>query len=142
MSMPLPLRSVVLGRTTVIVAFFTCALAGCDSGSARHDLSGRVSFNGKPVPAGKIYFIPDVRQQNSGPQGYADIKDGFYDTRKSGQRSVSGPVTVRIEGQDGHTALFVGYEVAFELSPDSTTKDFEVPSSAADTLPRDPGPAP
>ena len=55
------------------------ALVGCggavESGPPRFRLSGKVTFDGKPVPAGTIYFEPAT-----GPAGSAQIKDGQYDT--------------------------------------------------------------
>jgi hypothetical protein len=75
-------------------------LVGCDSGPKRHHLSGEVKFNGNPVPAGEIYFDPDVTKGHDGPQGFARIKDGRYDTRAAGLPMTAGPHFVRILGFD------------------------------------------
>lgn len=41
---------------------------GCGkSGVERHNLSGQVTFRGKPLPAGLIVFEPDSRDGNEGP---------------------------------------------------------------------------
>jgi hypothetical protein len=122
-------------------------LAGC-SGDGTYNVSGKVTFKNAPVPAGKIYFIPDGEKGNTGPTGYADIKDGSYNTSWSGGKgAVGGPTVVAIEGFDpsspakvakGDTsgeqtvkALFPQYEFKVELPRSSTTKDFDVPAEAA-----------
>jgi hypothetical protein len=109
-------------------------------------MSGKVTFNGKPVPGGKIYFIPDSSKGNSGPTGYADIKDGTYDTSAAGGMGVvGGPTIVAIEGIDPNAApdkkqqsedvtaklLFPRYETAVDLPKGDGTKDFEVPAEAS-----------
>ena len=77
-----------LPRAARLLPVLISALAfGCgDDKTAR--VSGKVTFNGRPVPAGKIYFMPDGEQGNTGSTGYADIKDGEYDTGSSGGRNV------------------------------------------------------
>ncbi len=126
----------------LIVLGFT---AGCGDSTTR--LSGKVTFNGKPVPAGKIYFIPDGAKGNKGATGYANIVDGTYDTSATGGRgSAPGAVVVAIEGNDptatnkpakgdtsGETtvkSLFPRYETTLDVSG-SATKDFDVPADAA-----------
>jgi hypothetical protein len=122
-----------------------CLAVGCGGGGQAH-VSGKVTFQGKPVPAGKIYFAPDGSKGNSGPTGYADIKDGNYDTSSTGGRAATpGPVVITVEGTDPSAApgkadpsgevtvklLFAGYELKAELPSSSSTKDIEVPESAA-----------
>lgn len=119
---------------------------GC-GGDGTHRLSGKVTFKGQPVPAGKIYFAPDGGKGNTGPTGYAEIKDGQYDTSAAGGAGVAkGPLIVTIDGFDptasapevkgdtsGETVaktLFAHYETTVEVT-ESTTKDFDVPESAA-----------
>ena len=78
------------------------ALAGCggSSGPTRFDLTGTVSYDGKPVPAGFIVFQPDAAAGNSGPGAQADIHDGKYHTLP-GQGTIGGPHVVSISGYDG-----------------------------------------
>jgi len=117
-------------------------LPGC-GGAKLHRVSGRVTFAGQPVPLGKVYFTPDATKGNAGTPGYADIKDGAYDTGSAGgQGCAGGPVTVRIEGSDGTKVLFLNYMTTADLSQEATTKDFDVPQSAAAKLPKDTGPPP
>ena len=53
-------------------------VAGCDGDRVYH-VQGTVSIGGTPVPAGVIWFDPDIQKGNTnGPQGYAQIKDGRF----------------------------------------------------------------
>lgn len=119
---------------------------GCGDGTYR--VSGKVTFKGEPVPAGKIYFIPDGSKGNSGATGYADIKDGQYDTSSgNGRGCIGGPVIIAVEGIDPNAppekkkgeeasaeatakTLFPRYEIAADLPKSSSTKDIEVPADA------------
>lgn len=131
-------RTLVVGTFALVACGLALACSGCgDSQNLR--VSGRVTFNGKPVPTGKIYFSPDASKQNKGPSGFADIKDGSYDTGQKGGRGVAGgPMVVRIEGFEEvpptgditTKQLFYPYEESVDLPKSSTTKDFEVPASA------------
>ena len=112
--------------------------AGC-GGSGRYDVSGKVTYAGKPVPFGCIYFDPDVTKNKDGVQGYAEIKDGHYDTDASDKPPTSGSVIVRIEGFDGvpldaerpnGKPLFTEYKTAVELPRGRTVKDFDIPAAA------------
>ncbi len=78
------------------------ALAGCggDSGPKRFELSGTVIYDGKPVPAGFIVFIPDDATGNSGPATTAGIQDGQYRTLP-GKGTIGGPHVATVYGFDG-----------------------------------------
>jgi len=121
-----------------------CLAVGCGGGKSYH-VSGKASFAGKPIPVGKIYFTPDAAKGNSGATGYADIKDGKYDTSAAGGMGIiGGPMIVRIEGSDGvkideerpgGKPLFPEYQKAEDFPKAATTKDFDVPASAASGKP-------
>lgn len=121
-------------------------LAGCGRGpeAERFSVSGTVTFQGKPVPAGTIYFTPDASKQPGGAQGFAPIKDGHYDT-KEGRNGGGGPVVVHIEGFTGVATpdrplgqpLFLHDETA-DLPREAVTRDFEVPAEAGKNLPTGP----
>jgi hypothetical protein len=129
------LAPVVLG---LLLAF------GCGGdGTAR--VTGKVTFKGAPVPAGKIYFNPDTAKGGKGASGYADIINGYYDTSSSGGRDAPvGPVIIAVEGIDPGSKdtkdksedvaaklLFARYEVSFDVPKGGTvTKDIDVPASA------------
>lgn len=128
------------------------ALAGC-GGNGLSRISGKVTFAGKPIPAGKIYFIPDGGKGNKGATGYADIKDGAYDTSAAGGMGAEkGPMLVAIEGFDPAAPevvdkaaapgeaptkppLFPRYQTAADLPGGTTTKDFDVPADATKMKP-------
>jgi hypothetical protein len=135
-----------LPRAARLLPALLCLLPlGC-GGVKVYRVSGKVTFDGKPVPAGKIYFIPDSSKGNTGPTGYANIKDGEYDTGASGGSGApAGPVIIAVEGLDPSAApdkkdksedvsakvLFQRYELAFDMPKEKTTKDIEVPADAA-----------
>ncbi len=139
-----------MSRLTILrflpVLLLASSLFGC-GGSKGNRVSGKVTFAGKPVPAGKIYFMPDGSKNNSGATGYAEINDGAYDTSATGGQGVTiGAMIVAIEGFDPATAgkkekgdtsgeettksLFPRYETTVELPGSATTKDFDVPADA------------
>jgi len=120
-----------------------CLAAGC-GGSSGYHMSGNATFNGKPIPVGRIYFMPDGSKGNTGAASSADIKDGKYDTSAGGQGAVGGPMIVKIEGFDGvktdedrpsGNPLFAFYETPFDMPKGSSTKDFDVPASAVSAQP-------
>jgi len=88
---------------TLSVILIAVAITGCGSatdGPKRFDVSGNVTFDGKPVEYGSIIFTPDTTKQNSGPQGMAKIRDGKYDTSNEGRGVVGGPHHVIITGMN------------------------------------------
>jgi len=118
----------------IAIASACLLLLGC-GGPARYRLTGSVTFNGQPVPAGQILFEPDAAAGNKGPAGSAFIVDGKYDTGKFGV--VGGKYIITINGSDkgGAKPLFTGYQVKEELAQQAGTKDFTVPASAAKAKP-------
>ncbi|MEI6239689.1 MAG: hypothetical protein WCR51_04830 [Planctomycetia bacterium] len=96
-----------------------------------------MTFDGKPVPAGRIVFEPDVAAGNSGPGGYGNIVNGRFATYAR-MGAVGGPQIVRISGFDGIPAgefvegkpLFPDYTTIVELPAKAATIDFEVPRAA------------
>ncbi len=127
-----------LGLAVGLVAAFGCLVTGCggSDGPPRYDLSGKVDYGGKPVPAGRIALEPDGAKGNSGPPAYAEIKDGRYAT-PGGKGSVGGPHRVRITGFDGQGSgespegarLFSEYRTTAELPKEDGTLDFGVPAA-------------
>lgn len=75
-------------------------LLGCESKADRFDLSGSVTYGGKPVAAGYMVIKPDVSAGNKGPGATATINDGRYATRE-GRGTIGGPHVVTIVGFDG-----------------------------------------
>ena len=110
---------------------------GAPAGPTRFEMSGKVSFAGKPVPKGSVIFSPDADKGNSGPGTTARIVDGQYKT-EPGMGTIGGPHTVQISGYDGKpnvdsedgTPLFPQYRTSAELPKASGTMDFEVKSES------------
>jgi hypothetical protein len=128
-----------------LVGMALLASSGCGGeGLHRYRVSGSVRFEGKPVPVGEIYFEPDSRQGNTGPTGFAEIRDGRYDTAGNppGKGAVAGAQQVRINGYglppkptrdnpepDG-VVLFRDYSTTATLPAAASTQDFEVSPAA------------
>jgi hypothetical protein len=123
-----------------------CLAIGCGS-DAGSKVTGKVTFKGQPVPAGKVYFMPDSAAGNTGQSGFADIKDGEYDTSKSGgQGAPTGKVIVKVEGFDptppagaspdvSMTMLFANYETRLDLPAGASVQNIDVPPEAANPPP-------
>ena len=122
------------------ILLLTVLVVGCggQEGPTRYELSGDVTFNGQPVPAGSVQFAPDTARGNSGPGTTATIIDGHYQT-PSGKGTVGGPHKVTIYGYDGNaeaaegspfgTSIFPGYETEVDLPKEATTHNFDVPGT-------------
>lgn len=136
MTLPATINGRLSGSASLLGAILF--VAGCgDADSAQHHVSGRVTFRGRPVPAGVVRFLPDAAQANQGPAGYAPVEKGRYDTARAGRGTVGGPHAVVISGYDGqpdpsgesaHGApLFPDYHTTADLPMTTTTLDFDLP---------------
>ncbi len=125
------------------LALLCVLFVGCgDGGPERHHISGTATFDGEPISYGEVYFYPD-----SGPEGYAVIREGMYTTEnEEGKAIVEGPHRVRVtaysfepfgivedetvEADPATTPelLFVNYELKSDLS--GTSFDIQVPAEA------------
>ena len=123
-----------------LLASIAVLLAGCSSGDRTYDLSGSVTYQGKPVPAGQIVFEPQGDAGNNGGPGFAKIKDGHYDTRiLEGRGTLGGPHSVTIHGLDGVVRgellngipLCPDYRTTADLPKKDAQQDFDVPASSA-----------
>ena len=78
------------------------AIAGCGpQGPARYRVHGTITYEGKPVPLGRIVFEPDVLKGNRGPQGFAVVENGLFDTSvKHGKGTSGGPMVVTIDAYE------------------------------------------
>lgn len=112
--------------------------AGCGRNGNEFQVSGTVTFDGKPVRKGFITFSPNVEKGNSGPGGGAQIRDGQFTTAR-GKGVVGGSYWVKIVGYDGAPfsesgeqvedgkSLFPPYEFEMDFPKESVTKEFVVP---------------
>lgn len=130
----------------VCVALISLAFAGCGSGDdvTLTDLSGEATFDGKPIAYGQIRFTPDQSKKHSGPQGYATIENGKYDTATNGKGVLPGPHVVTItafeqkpaeiedetspEAMNAPGPIFSDYKIERDIQ--SPTEDFSVPAEA------------
>lgn len=133
-----------MSRWLAAVALAAVALlsAGCgNSGPSRYRVSGTVTHDGRPVRAGRIVFEPDATRGNSGPQGFAAIADGRYDTSAPHCKgAVGGPTIVTIDSTDfgsggdvsgSGVAAFPTHRETIDLPQAEATRDFVVPKTSA-----------
>ncbi len=135
-------RNLISGAVICAAVFL---LTGCGSrtNDASHNISGTVTFDGKPIPRGFIRFTPDESQGNKGATGYAEIIDGKFNTKtsKKSQGVEGGAYIVRIDAYDGNPytsksgneyslgkPLFAQYTVKKELPSETTTLQLEITS--------------
>lgn len=124
------------------LAMLALIVPGCGDGPKRVRVSGTVTFQGKPVPYGNVVFEPDKFKGNSGPQGYATIKDGRFDTAIAGGTDPApGPQIVAIEGYPelGNEnakkgKLVFNHRASADLTGKAMTLNFDVPASAGRRL--------
>jgi hypothetical protein len=106
-------------------------LAGCGEAEKIYDVSGTITHEGKPIPKGLIFFDPE-----KGPQGFANVENGKFDTSQAGQGKGirGGKYTIRISGFDGVPApeapfgkpLFPEHQLTKELPAEKQTFDYDV----------------
>lgn len=125
---------------TLIGCFALVATSGCSSGERRYQLSGKVTYKGKPVPEGYIVLEPDSSKGGSGGPGRAKIIDGAFDTATAdGMGTLGGPHIIRVTGFDrkiggGTTgaevtlpkSLFTDHTVKMDLPQKNASMDFDI----------------
>lgn len=130
-------------RGLVATALLAACLAGAGcagDGVRRYRVTGKVTFDGEPVPAGTIYFNPDPAAGKDGPSGFAAIVDGMFDTRgPRGRGPIAGAHTILVDGHvppkdsaadAGGKVLFQRFELKQELPAADSTFDVDVPAKA------------
>lgn len=123
-------------RSLSLTAAFLAAvaLAGCGESEKLYDVSGTVTFEGKPIPKGLIFFDPE--KGTPGTQGFANIENGKYDTANpgAGKGIRGGTYAVRVSGFDGVQApespfgkfLFPEHEFKKDFPAQKQTFDYDV----------------
>ncbi len=139
------LKNKKLTQITLCLLFaITFIVAGCsdaEKGLKRFKVSGTVTFDGKPVPFGMITFTPDSAKGNEGPQGFAKIIDGKFNTTSgNGRGIIGGAHQIKINGTSEENSgemgpddmpitpkpLFKTYKTEFDFPKEDATKDFVV----------------
>jgi hypothetical protein len=90
-------------RSLALASALLAALlaSACDRpGANLHRVTGRVTWQGQPVPTGLIRFEPDAAAGNTGPGVVAEISQGRYATPRD-KGVVGGRYRVVISGYDG-----------------------------------------
>jgi hypothetical protein len=128
-------------RFVQLLVLVVALAVGCGDGKT-YRITGKVTFKGQPVAAGKVYFSPDGSKGNTRPSGFAEVRNGEYDTDAAGGRGYGGgPTVIAVEGFDpklkgkkddpsGEStagALFPRYEFSVDLPREPQTKDIVVP---------------
>jgi len=77
---------------------------GCsNNGLTLGTVHGKITYKGKPVPAGEVFFMPDESKGTTGPPALGTIgSDGNYvmSTEESGDGAIVGIHQVGIVGRD------------------------------------------
>lgn len=131
---------VALRGCAAVVVVALLASGGCSDrrdGPPRYAVTGRVTFQGKPLPVGRISFEPDAASGNTGPAGYGNILAGRFSTYPR-MGAIGGAHVVRITGYDGIAKgesvegqpLFPDYITTIDLPAKAATIDFDVPAAA------------
>jgi hypothetical protein len=74
---------------------------GCSSSDAVYPVTGTITYQGKTIPKGMIYFDPDETKGTKGGQGFATITESKFDTQDNGRGVRGGTYTIRVLGFDG-----------------------------------------
>lgn len=101
-------------------------------------ISGTVTYKGKPIPAGNVMFTPDVSIAGGQIRMFM-VTDGVFDSSKDPSPGLMpGKYDVTIAGYDGKKIpmyfqgkqIFNAVKEPIEVGTGSTKKDFVVPDSA------------
>lgn len=120
----------------VSCACLSLTVASCGkSGPPRYELSGLITYRGKPVPAGTIRFEPIGSVVNPSTIGEAEIKDGKYATLPA-KGIIGGRQIVFVAGYNGRpepgsgpmgASVFAMHTLEIDLPEESSTLDIIVP---------------
>lgn len=126
-----------VGPLAAVLAGLAVVIAGCGpQGPVRYRVQGSVTYDGKPVPVGRIIFNPDMTKGNRGPQGFAVIENGRFDTaRNHGKGTSGGPMVVTIDAFEpsgaGTRPLVSGHQESRDFPMAAAELTFDVPAQKA-----------
>jgi hypothetical protein len=122
---------------------FTLWVVGCSGEKPSTQLSGTVTFKGKPVPSGYINFMPDSTKKVYGEVRMVRIKDGAFSTKEGNANGIfPGESVIAISGFDGKPLdfypdgkqIFNLWQTTGTVPTGKGKMEFTVPDSAADNL--------
>ena len=131
-----------LVRSLAILGLVALAL-GCTSKPKLSQISGKVTFKDKPVPAGYVSFTPSVEAGTEGHVRVFMVKDGVYDSSKADEPGIPpGTYNIDIAGFDGKQIpmyyqgkqIFNPVKDKLTVPEGISTKDFIVPPSAGENI--------
>ncbi len=105
-------------------AFLIVTLVGC--GGSKTTITGKVTIDGQPLPAGRIAFVPGKGGTGVG----ADIKDGQYTVEKVPY----GNVKVTVETQSLKTRIDALTVAAQQFAMSQAPPGAQIPESAKQSL--------
>jgi hypothetical protein len=127
--------SLRMAMATILLAS-AALLPACSrrDGPTRHTLSGKATFDGQPIPFGRILLQPDGEAGNSGPAGVAEISNGSYRTRADAGH-IGGPHILTVTATDGtrpssddiDNSLFPPFQIKVTLPAENGKHDLDVP---------------
>lgn len=125
-------------RYLIAVCLVLMTATSCGtSGPARYQLTGAITYQGKPVPAGTMRFEPVGSVVNKDSVSEAEIKDGEYATLP-GRGVVGGPHRMYVFGFNGipepgsgpmGASIFEGYVTEIDLPEEASAIDIVVPDT-------------
>ena len=116
-----------------MLALLGLTCLGCGNDSGRAEVSGYVTFEGKPVPVGVIEYRPNAEKGGGGPQSILVIRDGYYNS--DGKGPVFGHHIVKVSGYTGieipfvpeGERLFPVHKEEVEITEDSYKINYDFP---------------
>jgi hypothetical protein len=138
---PMTFSRVIFASGRALFLAGLVGLSGCGgSGEERHQVSGSVTYQGKPLELGSISFEPDRTVVGFAPSSYTDVSDGKYST-KAEESPAKGKYRVRVLAFDKSkidpkvTAdmppmLCPPFETTVEVPPPDGRLNIELPTAA------------
>jgi hypothetical protein len=122
-----------------LIFLLAIAIAGCSrkSGADRHEVSGKITINGKPAPLAHIMFMPDSSQGVSGPGSAIRGVNGEYKSL-AGKGVSQGAHIVNIivydgipniSSKDGDALTKTPYSTTVTVPANDFVHDFDIPAS-------------
>lgn len=124
----------------VVIGLF---LVGCTAKPKLSQISGKVTFKDKPVPAGYVLFTPSLEAGTEGHIRSFMIENGVYDSVKGQEPGIPpGTYKIDIAGFDGKQIpmyyqgkqIFNPVKDAHVVPEGISTKDFVVPATAGENV--------